>query len=307
MKAVRIHRFGGPEVLDLEDVPPPHPGGNEVVVEVRAASVNPVDYKIRAGGYPMVKRDNLPVTMGRDVAGVVIDGQAGGFKPGDEVFALVSVEHGGYAERTLVAVGELAAKPRAIDFVQAAAVPLAGLTAWQGLFEHGGLQAGQRVLIHGAAGGVGHMALQFAREAGAELVVTVSAKDADFVRQLGAQQVIDYKAQRFENEVRDVDVVLDLIAGETQERSWAVLKPGGIIVSTLKKPDQEKARQHNARGTNFMVHPDGQQLAEIARLIDAGKVRPTITAVMPLNQAAQAQRTLEQEHPRGKVVLKLAA
>ena len=142
MKAVRIHRFGGPEVLDLEDVPTPHPGGDEVVVEVRAASVNPVDYKIRAGQYPMVKQDKLPVVMGRDIAGVVAEGNAAGFKPGDEVFALVSTEHGGYAERTLVAANELAAKPRSLDFVEAAAVPLAGLTAWQGLFEQGGFRPG---------------------------------------------------------------------------------------------------------------------------------------------------------------------
>ena len=163
------------------------------------------------------------------------------------------------------------------------------------------------MLIHGGAGGVGHMALQFAREAGAQVVATVSAKDVDFARSLGAEQVIDYKAQRFEDLVRDVDVVFDLIAGETQERSWAVLKPGGIIVSTLQQPDEAQARRHNARGTRYMVHPDAEQLTEIARLIDAGKVRPTITAVMQLSEAAAAQRKLEQDHPRGKVVLQLAA
>lgn len=307
MKAVRIHRFGGPEVLDIETLPDPRPGQGEVLVEVRAASVNPVDYKIRQGKYPMVKQDKLPVVLGRDIAGVVREGSVAGLKPGDEVYAMVSIEHGGYADRTLVAAEELATKPRTLDFVQAASVPLAGLTAWQGLFDQGGLQAGQRVLIHGAAGGVGHFAVQFAKAKGATVFATCSGKDAAFVHGLGADQAIDYKQQRFEDVARDIDLVLDLIAGETQERSWAVLKPGGMLVSTLQKPDPETMKRHNVRGTNFMVHPDRKQLAEIAGLIDAGKVKPQVTEVLPFDQVAKAQTALEQEHLRGKVVLRMAA
>jgi NADPH:quinone reductase-like Zn-dependent oxidoreductase len=309
MKAIRIHQFGGPEVLRLEDLPPPLPAEAEVVVEVRAASINPVDYKIRSGQYPPVAADKLPIVLGRDVSGVIAacGGKVRELKPGDAVFAMLAPEHGGYAERAVVAAADLARKPLHLDFVQAASVPLAGLTAWQGLFDHGGLRAGQSVLIHGAAGGVGHFAVQFAKARGATVLATASAADLDFVRDLGADQAIDYKAQRFEDIAHDIDVVFDLVAGETQDRSWAGLRPGGIIVSTLKKPDEAKARQHNARGTNYVAHPDGAQLAEIARLIDASKVVPTVTTVLKLADAATAQRKLEQEHLRGKIVLDVAA
>jgi NADPH:quinone reductase-like Zn-dependent oxidoreductase len=309
MKAIRIHRFGGPEVLKLEDVPAPLPGDAEAVVEVRAASINPVDYMIRSGQFPPIGADKLPIVLGRDISGVVAacGGKVRNFKPGDAVFAMLTPEHGGYAERAIVAAADLAAKPLHLDFVQAAAVPLAGLTAWQGLFDHGGLRAGQSVLIHGGAGGVGHFAVQFAKAKGATVFATASGADLEFVRGLGADHVIDYKAQRFEEIARDIDVVFDLVAGETQDRSWAVLKPGGIIVSTLKKPDEDKARQHRARGANYVSHPDSAQLAEIARLIDAGKVVPTVTAVLKLADAATAQRKLEQEHLRGKIVLDVAA
>ncbi len=161
-------------------------------------------------------------------------------------------------------------------------MPLAGITAWQGLFDHGGLRSGQRVLIHGGTGGVGHFAVQFAKARGATVFTTVAGEDKDFARELGADEAIDYKAQRFEDVARDIDVVFDLIGGETQERSWSVLKPGGIIVSTLAKPDEAKAKQHGARGTNFMARENGEQLAEIGRLIDEGKVRPFIAGVFPL-------------------------
>ncbi|HEX4260833.1 MAG TPA: NADP-dependent oxidoreductase [Acetobacteraceae bacterium] len=303
MMAIRIHRFGGPDVLAIEDIPDPRPQEGEIVIAVEAASVNPVDYKIRQGGF--LPEDKLPMTLGRDVSGTIETLGPGvrGLRQGDAVYVMLSPDHGGYAERALAAGPDVAPRPARLDAAAAAAVPLAGLTAWQGLFDHGGLRQGQRVLIHGAAGGVGHLAVQFARARGAEVFATASARDLDFVHGLGAATVIDYKAQRFEDVAHNIDVVLDLVAGETQTRSWSVLKPGGIIVSSLQKPDQEAAAKHRARGTNFRAHPSGTQLVEIGRLIDAGEVRPEVSATLLLAQAAEAQRRLEHDHPRGKIVL----
>ncbi len=306
-RAVRIHRFGGPDVLQIEDVPVPEPQDDEVVVRVHAASINPVDYKTREGSYPAVKEDQLPVILGRDLSGTVelLGTRAHTLKKGDPIFAMLGRDRGAYARYVLVKAVEMVAKPQRLEHVQAAAVPLAGMTAWQGLFEHGGLQAGQRVLIHGGAGGVGHFAVQFAKARGATVLTTVAGDDLGFARELGADQAIDYKSQRFEDLARDIDVVLDLIGGETQDRSWSVLKPGGIIVSTLTKPDEAKARQHGARGTNFMAHTNAEQLAEIGRLIDEGKVRPFIAGVFPFDIVQAAQRRLEQGNVRGKIVLDL--
>jgi NADPH:quinone reductase-like Zn-dependent oxidoreductase len=305
MRAVRIHRFGGAEVLELDDLPIPQPQDDEVVVRVAAASVNPVDYKIRSGGYPAVKDGQLPMVLGRDLSGTVeICGtRAHTLKRGDPIFAMVGPDRGAYAEYVMVKAVEMAAKPARLSHAEAAAVPLAGLTAWQGLFEHGGLQAGQRVLIHGGGGGVGHFAIQFAKAKGATVFTTAGGDDLDFVRGLGADMAIDYKAQRFEEVARDIDVVYDLIAGETQERSWPVLKPGGIIVSTLSQPSDEKARAHQARGTHYMARPNGEQLLEIARLIDQGKVRVVVARRFPLDQVRAAHEMLEREHPHGKIVL----
>ena len=306
-KAVRIHRFGGPEVLQIEDVPVPAPQDDEVVVWVHAASVNPVDYKTRTGGFPAVKEDALPVILGRDLSGTVelLGTRAHTLKKGDPIFAFIGTDRGAYARYVLVKAVEMAVKPRNLDHVQAAAVPLAGMTAWQGLFDHGGLQAGQRVLIHGGSGGVGHLAVQFAKARGATVFTTVSGGDLDFARELGADEAIDYKAQRFENVAREVDLVLDLIGGETQERSWSVLKRGGALVSTLTQPSEEKARAHGARGTRFMAQPNGEQLNEIGRLIEAGKVKPFVAEVFPFDQVQAAQGRLEKGGVRGKIVLDL--
>ncbi len=309
MKAVRIHRFGGPDVLSIEDVPMPQPHNGEVLLQVHAASVNPVDYKTREGRYPPVGQDKLPVTLGRDASGTIVrqEGQAGGFAIGDAVHAMLSAEHGGYAEYVLAKSYELAPKPARLDHVRAAAVPLAGLTAWQGLFDHGELRAGQRVLIQGAAGGVGHFAVQFAKQRGATVYATASAADLDFVRELGADVAIDYQSERFEDRAREMDMVFDLVGGETQDRSWAVLKPNAILVSTLSEPKQDLARQHQARGVRYTAQPNGGQLREIGALIDAGKVRPEVTAVLSLAEAALAQQRLEHDHVRGKVVLRVMA
>lgn len=306
MQVVRIHSFGGPEVLALEDLPKPRPGSDEILLRVNAASVNPVDFKIRNGGY--LSADKLPLVLGRDLSGVVEQcGRAvASFDVGDAVYAMLTPDRGGYAEFAAVKAADCAAKPKTLDHLHAAAVPLAALTAWQGIFDHGGLTQGQSILVHGAAGGVGHFAVQFAKARGATVYATCSGRDLDFVRSLGVDTVIDYKAQRFEDLVRDIDLVYDLIGGETQDRSWAVLKRGGIIVSTLGEPPKDKAAEHGARGARYTAKPDGAELAEIGRLIDAGKVRVEVGKIFPLRQAAEAEWTLEREHVRGKIVLKVA-
>ncbi len=305
-KAVRIHSFGGPDHLVLDDAPLPEPHGDEVLLRVHAASVNPLDTKIRSGQMPNVSDHDLPLTLGRDVAGTIescgVDAHYM-VRAGDPVFALLGDrDRGGYAEFVVVKAVEMTAVPQDLDFVLAAAVPLAGLTAWQGLFDHGGLREGQRVLIHGAAGGVGHFAVQFAKAKGAYVYATASGQDLDFVRGLGTDEAIDYRTQRFEDIARDIDLVLDLVGGENQDRSWAVLRPGGMLVSTLGKPDPAKGGG-GKRGTNFVHRSNAAQLAEIGVLIAAGAVTPHIDAVFPLAEAAAAQERLEHGHVRGKIVL----
>src|SRR6201996_4993654 len=304
MKAVRIHRFGGPEVLQLDDVDLPVAADGKLLIRVIAASVNPVDYKIREGGYPKVTEADLPVTLGRDVAGRV-ETAGGGFKIGDAVYAHLDWADGGYAEYALCAPAGIAAKPKILDMIQAAAVPLAATTAWQGLFDQGGLKAGERVLIHGASGGVGAFAVQFARIAGAEVIATASADEADRVAAYGATQVIDHKAQRFEDEVHDVDLVLDLIGKDTQERSFQTLKRGGRLISTVQDPDPAKAEAAGVTAKRFMAKPDAGQLAEFAKLIDGAQVQVTVAKVFTLGQATEAHRMLEERHPHGKVVLEI--
>jgi NADPH:quinone reductase-like Zn-dependent oxidoreductase len=306
MKAIRIHGFGGPEVLELDDVPIPRPGEDELLVHIRAASVNPVDYKIRRGTVPWVSREALPLPLGRDLSGTVESAGAGVDSPaeGEDVYAMLgSIDRGSYAEYVLLQPNEAAPKPTSLSHVEAAAVPLAALTAWQGLFDHGHLKAGQTVLIHGGSGGVGHFAIQFAKVEGTTVLTTVSAQNLDFVGELGADRAIDYRAQRFEEIARDVDLVLDLVGGETQERSWPVLKRGGILVSALGEPSREKALQHGAHGVGYRAQPNAGQLAEIGRLIDQGRVRPVVTATYPLAETRRAHEQLERSHVRGKIVL----
>jgi NADPH:quinone reductase-like Zn-dependent oxidoreductase len=309
MHAVRIHSFGDANVLKMEDIPLPEPKDNEIVVRVMAASVNPVDYKIRSGKYPAVKKDQLPKVLGRDISGVVerVGSKIGKFKKGDAIYAMLGSDIGGYAEYALVTEDEAAKKPAQLDFVQAAAVPLAALTAWQGLFDQGGLKAGQRVLIHGGAGGVGHFAVQFAKAKGAWVATTVSGQDIALARKLGADRPIDYKAETFEDVVKDIDLVFDLIGGDTQTRSFAVLKDGGTLISTLQKPDEAELARKHARGGHYLAKPDARELAEIAGLIDAGKVKVIVNAIYPLDEVARAHKHMENDHIAGKVVLQVAA
>lgn len=309
MQAERIHSFGDTDVLELEDVPIPEPEDDEVLVRVRGAGVNPVDYKIRAGKFPRVTQKHLPVILGLDVSGTVekYGSSVKRFKRSDAVYALLAGGRGGYAEYVAVNDGLLATRPERLSHVEAAAVPLAALTAWQGLFDHGGLEPGQHLLIHGGAGGVGHFAIQLAKTVGATVSTTVASDDFEFARALGADHVIDYRNDRFEERAGTVDFVFDLIGGETQERSWAVLDDGGTLISTLSEPSQEKARERGIRATSYMTRPSGAQLEEIGRLIDSGKVRPHVAATFALAEAGAAQERLEQQHSRGKIVLEVAA
>ena len=304
MKAVRIHRFGDPSVLQVDEIDRARPTGDQLLIKVRAASVNPVDYKIRQGGYPRVTEDKLPITLGRDVAGVV-EKAGGGFKVGDEVYAHLDWADGGYAEYAVVAPVGVAAKPKSLDMIQAAAVPLAATTAWQGLFQHGDLKRGQKVLIHGASGGVGGFAVQFAKAEGAFVYATASGEGVQAVRDDGADEVIDYKKQKFEDVAKDVDLVFDLIGGDTQARSFAVVKPGGALISTVQEPDKAKAAEKQLTAKRYMAEPNADHLKRIGELIDAGKVKVAVAETFPLEQAAAAHASLQNDHPRGKIVLKV--
>jgi NADPH:quinone reductase-like Zn-dependent oxidoreductase len=305
IRKFRIHRFGGPEVLQPDDVEASLPDASQVLASVKAASVNPVDFKIRRGEYPAIKEDRLPYTLGRDVSGVVekCGAQATAFKVGDEVFGIVGIEGGGYAEKVVLNQNAVTLKPPQLDHIHAAAIPLAGQTAWQGLFRHGQLKAGQSVLIQGGSGGVGHFAIQFAKAKGARVFTTVSTHNVQFARELGADVVIDYKTERFEDHAADLDLIFDLIGGETRERSWPLLKRGGTLVSTLTDPSQDKAREHGVRAMRYTVEADGNELAEIAKLAAAGSVVPHVGKTYPLAEAREALTALEEGHAVGKVVL----
>jgi NADPH:quinone reductase-like Zn-dependent oxidoreductase len=308
MKAVRIHNYGGPEVLNYEDAPRPEPGEGEVLIRVHATSVNPIDWKVRAGYMKDFIPHSFPLILGWDVSGVIDDVSAGvsRFKKGDEVYGLPDhTRNGAYAEYIVLRESEVALKPNALHHVRAAAVPLATLTAWQALFDTAQLQPGQRVLIHGAAGGVGHFAVQLAKWKGAHVIGTASAKNQEMLYELGADELIDYTTQRFEDVARNIDVVLDTIGGDTQERSWQVLKKGGALVSLVQSPSENKAKEHGVRGIWLGARPNGQELAEIAKIIDSGKLAPVIDRVLPLSEARRAHELSQTGHVRGKIVLRV--
>jgi NADPH:quinone reductase-like Zn-dependent oxidoreductase len=308
-KAVVLHRFGGPHVLKLERIPRPKPGPGQLLIEVDAASVNPVDHKIRTGKYKMF-RPHLPAIIGRDIAGTIRAvgaGSMGSFKVGEAVFGMLDYPRGAYTRYTVATPRELARRPEKLATNEAAALGVASLTAWQGLFDHGRLRRGERVLIHGAAGGVGHLAVQFAKWCGAYIIATAGKDDLQWVKSLGADRVIDYKNARFENEVGNVDLVYDLIAGETLDRSWQVLKEReGRVVSTLDHPNAAQvARRNHAQWIHMVVTVKSKQLSQIARLVTEKKVHVEISKTFPLERVQAAHKLLEAGHIRGKVVLTL--
>lgn len=308
MKAIRIHEFGGPEVLKLEDAPMPEIGSDDVLIKVHAAGVNPVDWKIREGLRKEKFPTTFPLTPGWDVSGVI---EAVGenikiFKKGDEVYSLPSPsKNGAYAEYIAVPANLVSKKPKTIDHENSAAIPLAASTAWQGLFDFGHLEQGQRVLIHAGAGGVGTFAIQFAKWKGAHVITTTSEKNTEFLKLLGADEVIDYNKTKFEDAVQDIDLVLDTLGGDVQKKSLQVLKEGGRLITTLRPDSQEEAKAKNIHLETFTAkaHPD--QLQQIAQLIDLGKIQPVIEKIMNLEDAAEAQELSRQGHSRGKIVLRV--
>lgn len=305
MKAVRIHAYGGPDVMQYEDAPVPTPGAGQVLVRVAAAAVNPLDAKIVSGAMKQMMPVEFPYTPGFDVAGTVesLGEGVSGFAPGQAVYGF---GQGAYAEFALLPAATLAPQPKSLSPVEAASVPTAAMTAWQGLFEPGQLQAGQTVLIHGAAGGVGMFAVQFAKWKGARVIATASGDGVAFVQSLGADSVIDYKTTLFESEIKDVDVVLDLIGGDTQTRSFGVLKPNGILVATAMPPSPDDAKSHGVRAVmlNAADKASTALFQQIGDMLDAGQIKTFVSRTIPLSDAAQ--EAAHHGHAQGKTVLQVA-
>ena len=307
MKAVVVHEYGGPEMLKYEDAPRPEPKENEVLVRMIAAGVNPVDALIRSGKYAKFFGTTLPLVPGYDIAGVVekVGSKISKLKVGDPIYAYV-MWGGGYAEYAVANEGEAAIKPKSLNFVEAAAVPLAALTAWQALFDVAKLSAGQTVLVHGGSGGVGSFAIQIAKAKGARVIATASTSNQDLLKDLGADVTIDYTKTKFEDVAKDVDVVLDSVGKDTLQRSYGVVKKGGFIASLVAQPDQAELDKHGIRGAPIAVKPNAGELAEITKLIEERKIKPIVSLVLPLTEAVKAQNQAATHHTRGKVVLKIA-
>ena len=308
MRAIRQQTFGGPEVLKLTEAVRPVPLPTEVLVRVRAVGVNPVEAVIRSGGFPLL--GHPPFILGWDVSGVVEDIEPGvtRFRPGDEVYGMPFFPRpaGAYAEYVAAPSRQLARKPAGLSHAEAAALPLAGLTAWQALVDTAHVAAGQRVLIHGAGGGVGHLAVQIAKARGAHVTGTASADKHDFVASLGADELIDYRAADFTAHVDGIDVVLDTIGGETARRSIGVLRPGGLLVTIVGRRDAGLAARTEAAGRRFAglsVEPDYPALEALADLAGSGKLRVHLQATLGLAEAAKAHELLESGGISGKIAL----
>jgi NADPH:quinone reductase-like Zn-dependent oxidoreductase len=308
MKAIRIHVYGGVENLHYDDVLRPEPQAGQVLVRVHAAGVNPIDWKIREGYFQQMLDLPLPVIIGQDIAGVVAAVGSGVTKlqPGQDVYGIADMQlSGAYAEYALGYAEAIAPKPHTLDYIHAAAVPIAAMTAWQALFDTADLHSGQTLLIHGGAGGVGGYAIQLAKFKGARVIATAAAEHLDYVKNLGADLVLDYHAQPFEQQVKDVDVVLDLVGGETQSRSWQVIRHGGILVSTVGVP--ATGIPPGIRAVAVSLNPKAErQLQQIAQLIDAHQIEVTIEKTFELSAAAAAAQEFSQHgHPYGKLVLQV--
>lgn len=309
MHAIRVHQFGGLDSLVEDDVPRPAPGDGDVLLRVKAAGVGPWDALIRSGR--SVVPQPLPLTLGSDVAGIVESIGPGvlQFRAGDAVFGATNDRFtGGYAEYAVASAKKLARMPKRLTFTEAASLPVVACTAWQLVFEHGAVDATKRVLVHGAAGNVGAYAVQLARRVAHEVIATAFSGDIAYVQALGADRVIDVQKSRFEDELTDVDVVLDTVGGDTQDRSFAVLKPGGVLVSTVVAPDEQKAARHGIRSLFFLVEVSTWRLEQIASLIEAGELTTSVGDVLPLSAARTAHEMLAgKPHKRGKIVLSVDA
>lgn len=310
MKAYRVHEFGPPNVIKEEEVERPVPGAGEVLVKVKAAGVGPWDGWIRAGKSALPQP--LPLTLGSDLSGTVaaVGPDVTDVAPGDAVYGVTNPRFiGAYAEYAIASAGMIARKPVTISDIEAASIPVIAVTARQALFDHAGLEAGQTVLIHGAAGNVGAYAVQFARKARLNVIATASTGDIEAVRKLGADVVVDFRNQRFEEVAKDVDAVIDLVGGETQARSFSVLRKGGKLVSAVSQPDQDLAKANGVEAFFFLVNVTTAQLNDITAEIDSGRLVTNVGDVLPLSEAITAHEMLEgvRPHAKGKIVLRVSA
>jgi NADPH:quinone reductase-like Zn-dependent oxidoreductase len=297
MQAVLIRETGSPDVLHYEEADRPEPDDGEVLIRVSAVSVNPVDWKQRRG----LAQTEVPAVLGRDVSGTVERSRADGFTEGDDVFGMAA--SGGYAEYTTASAAAIAKKPDGLSHEQAAALPVAGMTAWQAVFDRGGLEHGQTALIAGAAGGVGHLAVQFAKHAGARVIGTGSSRNRDFVLGLGADDYVDYTEQDVRQAVSGVDMAFDTVGGDTTQALVPTVREGGVLVTIASAPPEEAARARGARAELLVMSPSSEQLARIAELVAGGEVRVEISQVLPLTEVRRAHELSESGHTRGKIVL----
>jgi NADPH:quinone reductase-like Zn-dependent oxidoreductase len=304
MRAVRVEQFGGPETMKVQNVPKPRPRSGEALVRVEATSVNPIDWKLREGRY---KDFPLPFTPGTDFCGRIeeLGPDTEGFKKGDIVYGCTDSGVGADAEFLVVSSKYIALKPRTLEPVEAAAVPVAGMTAWQALFTRGKLKSGQTVLILGASGAVGSFAVQLAKSIGARVIGTASAENIPELRKLGCDVPIDYKSQRFEDAARGVDLCVDLLGGDYQKRAFATVKPGGRLVSTVEPPDAAAARKSGIEAEMIRMRADAAELFELARKIDAGELKVTVAKVLPLERAGEAEELNRRHEVHGKIVLQV--
>lgn len=306
MKAAQINGYGGVEVLEVVyDVPKPIPGRGQVLVEVYAASVNPFDYKVRMGMYKDMMRLTFPAILGGDFAGVVaeVGDDVSEFMAGDEVYGQATLGSGSFAEFSAVKATSTARKPESVDFIHAAALPLVGASAVQALEEHIKLSRGQKILVHGGAGGIGHVAIQLAKIHEAYVAATVNTNDRDFVKKLGADEVIDYKTQKFEEIIKDVDAIFDTVGRETTAKSFTVLKKGGVLVSMVGQPDERLAQTYGVTAIGQGTETNTKHLNRLRELVDSGKITVSVDKAYPLENIQEAFTYQEEVHPRGKVVL----
>ena len=309
MKAVRIHQYGDRTALKFEDAPMPSINGDDVLVRTVAASVNPVDWKIRAGYLKEMIHYSMPLTLGWDVSGVITElgDKVTDFKVGDSVYSRPDINRDGtYAEYVAIRASEIALKPASITHSEAASLPLAGITAWEVLITVAQICEGQKVLIHAGSGGVGSLAIQLAKSRGAYVIATTSAKNSELVASLGADEVIDYTTQDFTEVVKDIDVVFDTLGGDIQTASWSVLKSGGILVSIVSPPSEEKAKELGVKSAFVFIQPSAYILEQLGQLVDQGKMRPIIGAEFTLEDIDKAHELSESGRAVGKIVLSVS-
>lgn len=311
MKAVQINQYGGTEVLEVNEVSEPQSQKEQVLVEVYAASINPVDYKLRSGALQQWMPLQFPATLGGDFAGVVTELGEGvtEFKVGDEVFGSAIVLNGGsgaFAQKLVANTKNTAIKPQSVDFVGAAALPLVGSSAVQAIEEHIKLSSGQKILIHGGAGGIGHVANQLAKAIGAYVATTVASEDINYVKEIGVDEVIDYKQKDFSEILKDFDAVYDTVGGEVTDKSFKVLKKGGVLVSMLGQPNEDKCKEFDVVGIGQNTHTSSEHLKRLVSLVDEGKIKVNVDKQFSLDQAKEAFTYQEQSTPKGKVVFILS-